>query len=60
MQAHMTYEALNKALELAATASLICIQFTFSLFSGSSAAEDLLASGNSTSVSKKTNYLSNI
>jgi hypothetical protein len=25
MQAHMTYEALNKALELAATASVTCI-----------------------------------
>jgi hypothetical protein len=43
----MTYEALNKALELVATASLTCIQFAFSLFSGSSAAEDLLASGSS-------------
>jgi hypothetical protein len=48
MQAHMLiYEALNKALELAATASLTCVQFTFSLFSGSSAAEDLLVSGSS-------------
>jgi hypothetical protein len=49
MHAHMTYEALNKALNkgLAATASLTCIQFAFSLFSGSSAAEDLLASSSS-------------
>jgi hypothetical protein len=38
MHAHMTYKALNKALELVATASL---------FSGSLAAEDLLASGSS-------------
>jgi hypothetical protein len=45
MHAHMTYEALNKALEPAATTSLTCNQFAFSLFSGSSAAEDLLASG---------------
>jgi hypothetical protein len=43
----MTYEALNKALELAATAFLTCIQFAFFLFSGSSAAEDLLVSGSS-------------
>jgi hypothetical protein len=34
----MIYEALNKALERTATASLTCIQFTFSLFSRSSAA----------------------
>jgi hypothetical protein len=47
MQAHMTYEALNKALELAVTVSLTYIQFVFSSFSGSSAAEDLLASGSS-------------
>jgi hypothetical protein len=47
MQAHMIYEALNKTLELAATASLTCNQFAFSLFSGLSAAEDLLASGSS-------------
>jgi hypothetical protein len=44
MQAHMTYEALEQVV----TASLTCIQFTFFLFSGSSAAEDLLASGSST------------
>jgi hypothetical protein len=40
----MTYEALDAALNegpAAAAASLSCIQFTFSLFSGSSAAEDL-------------------
>jgi hypothetical protein len=37
----MIYEALEQA----ATVSLTCIQFAFSLFSGSSAAEDLLASG---------------
>jgi hypothetical protein len=43
----MIYEALNKALELAATASLTCIQFAFFLFLGSSAAEDLLVSGSS-------------
>jgi hypothetical protein len=43
----MTYEALNKALERAVTASLTCIQFAFSLFSGLSVAEDLLASGSS-------------
>jgi hypothetical protein len=50
MQAHMTYKALDVALNdglAAAAASLICIQFAFSLFSGSSAAEDLLASGSS-------------
>jgi hypothetical protein len=47
MHAHMTYEALNKALELAATASLTSNQFAFPLFSGSSAAENLLASGSS-------------
>jgi hypothetical protein len=47
MQAHMIYEALNKTLEQAATASLTCIQFAFSLFSDSSAAENLLASGSS-------------
>jgi hypothetical protein len=47
MQAHMTYKALNKALELVATASLTCIQFAFFLFLGLSAAEDLLASGSS-------------
>jgi hypothetical protein len=47
MQAHMTYKALNAALNKgpAAAASLICIQFAFSLFLGSSAAEDLLTSG---------------
>jgi hypothetical protein len=44
MQAHMIY----KVLERAATASLTCIQFAFFLFTGSSAAEDLLASGSST------------
>jgi hypothetical protein len=46
----MTYKALDAALNkgLVATAiSLICIQFVFSLFSGLSAAEDLLASGSS-------------
>jgi hypothetical protein len=43
----MTYEALTKALELAGTAFLTCIQFAFSLFSGLSAAEDLLISGSS-------------
>jgi hypothetical protein len=43
MQAHMTYEALERA----ATASLTCIQFAFSLFSGSLVAEDLLVSGSS-------------
>jgi hypothetical protein len=43
----MISEALNKALELVAAASLTCIQFVFSLFSGSSAAEDLLATGSS-------------
>jgi hypothetical protein len=37
-----------EALEQAATVSLICIQFAFSLFSGSSVAEDLLVSGGST------------
>jgi hypothetical protein len=47
MYAHMIYRALNKALELAATVSLTCIQFVFSLFSGLSAAEDLLISGSS-------------
>jgi hypothetical protein len=47
MQAHIIYEALNKALELAATASFICIQFVFSLFSGLLVAEDLLVSGSS-------------
>jgi hypothetical protein len=43
MQTYITY----KALEQAAIASLTCIQFAFSLFSGLSAAEDLLASGSS-------------
>jgi hypothetical protein len=45
----MTYKALDAALNKgpAAAASLSCIQFAFSLFSGSSAAEDLLASGSS-------------
>jgi hypothetical protein len=43
----MIYETLNKALELAANISFTCNQFAFSLFSGSSAAEDLLASGSS-------------
>jgi hypothetical protein len=43
----MTYEALNKTLERAVTVSLTCTQFAFSLFSGSLATEDLLASGNS-------------
>jgi hypothetical protein len=50
MQVHITYEALYAALNkrpAAAAASLICIQFAFSLFSGSSAVEDLLASGSS-------------
>jgi hypothetical protein len=50
MQAHMTYEALDAALNkgpAAAVVSRICIQFAFSLFSGLSAAEDLLASGSS-------------
>jgi hypothetical protein len=50
MQAHITYEALDAALnkgQVAAAVSLICIQFVFSLFSGSSAAEDLLASSSS-------------
>jgi hypothetical protein len=49
MQAHMTYKALDAALNKgpAAVVSLICIQFAFSLFSCSSAAEDLLASGSS-------------
>jgi hypothetical protein len=43
----MTYEALDAALNEgpAAAASLICIQFVFSLFPGSWATEDLLASG---------------
>jgi hypothetical protein len=43
----MTYKALNKALELATIVSLTCIQFAFSLFSGSSAVEDLLGSSSS-------------
>jgi hypothetical protein len=43
----MIYEALNKALKLTVIASLTCIQFIFSLFSGLSAAEDLLISGSS-------------
>jgi hypothetical protein len=43
----MIYEALNKALERTTTTSLTYIQFAFSFFSGSSAAEDLLASGSS-------------
>jgi hypothetical protein len=46
----MTYEALDAALNkgpAAAIVSLTCIQFAFSLFSGSSAAEDLLISGSS-------------
>jgi hypothetical protein len=50
MQAHMIYKALDAVLNkgpAATAASLICIQFAFSLFSGSSAAEDLLASGSS-------------
>jgi hypothetical protein len=50
MQAHITYEALDATLYeglAAAVASLICIQFAFSLFSGSSAAEGLLASDSS-------------
>jgi hypothetical protein len=37
-----------EALEQAVTVSLTYIQFAFSLFSGSSAAEDLLVSGSST------------
>jgi hypothetical protein len=41
----MIYEAPNKTLERTATTSFTCIQFDFSLFSGSSTAEDLLASG---------------
>jgi hypothetical protein len=47
----MTYEALDAALNegLAAASSLICIQFVFSFFSGSSAAEDLLAPDSSIS-----------
>ena len=50
-------KALNKTIDKAldavlnkgpaAVVSLICIQFAFSLFSGPSAAEDLLASGSS-------------
>jgi hypothetical protein len=50
MQVHMTYKALDAALNegpAAAAVSLICIQFFLFLFSGSSAAEDLLASGSS-------------
>jgi hypothetical protein len=49
MQAHMTYEALDAVLNegQVVAVSLICIQFVFSLFSGLSAAEDLLASGSS-------------
>jgi hypothetical protein len=46
----MTYESLDAALNkgaAAVSASLICIQFAFSLFSCSSAAEDLLASSGS-------------
>jgi hypothetical protein len=46
----MIYEALDAALNkglAAAAVSLTCIQFAFSLFSGSSAAEDLLISGSS-------------
>ena len=46
----MTYEALDTALNegpAAAAVSLTCIQFAFSLFSGSSAAEDLLVSDSS-------------
>jgi hypothetical protein len=43
----MIYKAPNKALELVATTSLTCIQFVFSLFSGSLATEDLLISGSS-------------
>jgi hypothetical protein len=47
MQAHITYEALDAALNKgpAAAASLICIRFAFFLFSGSPAAESLLAAG---------------
>jgi hypothetical protein len=41
----MIYKALNKALEQAAIASLTSNQFVFFIFSGLSAAEDLLASG---------------
>jgi hypothetical protein len=37
-----------EALEQAAIVSFTCIQFAFFLFSGSSAAEDLLVSGSST------------
>jgi hypothetical protein len=47
MQAYIIYEALNKTLELAAIISLTYIQFAFSLFSGLSAADNLLASGSS-------------
>jgi hypothetical protein len=46
----MIYKALDTTLNegpAAAAASLICIQFVFSLFSGLSATEDLLASGSS-------------
>jgi hypothetical protein len=46
----MTYKALDAALNegpAAAVASLICIQFAFSLFSGLSAAGNLLVSGSS-------------
>jgi hypothetical protein len=46
----MIYEALDAVLNkgpAVAAVSLICIQFVFSLFSGLSAAENLLASGSS-------------
>jgi hypothetical protein len=46
----MIYKALDAALNegpAAAAVSLTCIQFAFSLFSGSPAAEDLLVSGSS-------------
>jgi hypothetical protein len=46
----MTYKALDAALNkglAAAVVSLICIGFFFLLFSGLSAAEDLLVSGSS-------------
>jgi hypothetical protein len=42
----MIYKALEQAVTASLT-SLTCIQFAFSLFSSSSAAEDLLASGSS-------------
>jgi hypothetical protein len=42
----MIYEALERAVATSLT-SFTYIQFTFSLFSGLSAAEDLLASGSS-------------